>query len=217
MDVINFISKADGLPDADISAPGAKHQHGAATHYACGPRLHEYLREIGKILKQYDAFSVSEMHSVNDPKQVIKSVGESRGELDMIFSLEMLERMAGSDEAVLAIARKQYKLKSRHNARTPDQWDSNRNAGFSNGTPWIKVNDDFTYCNAASRVANPGSVLKLWRSCLALRNDLRDVITYGDFELIDAEHDHIFAYSRTNCNWKAQAVTVCSSRETRVS
>lgn len=89
MDVINFISKADGLPDADILAPGAKYQHGAATHYACGPRLHEYLRETGKILKQYDAFSVSEMHSVNDPKEVIKSVGESRGELDMIFSLEM--------------------------------------------------------------------------------------------------------------------------------
>lgn len=88
MDVINFISKNDGLPDAEISIPSAKYQLGAE-HYACGPRLHEYLQDIGKILKQYNAFSVGEMPSVGDPKEVIKSVGESRGELNMIFNFEM--------------------------------------------------------------------------------------------------------------------------------
>jgi glycosidase len=88
MDVINFISKRDGLPDAHISIPCDKYQHGAE-HYACGPRLHEYLRDIGNILKEYNAFSVGEMPSVEDPKEVIKSVGEGRGELNMIFNFEM--------------------------------------------------------------------------------------------------------------------------------
>lgn len=88
MDVINFISKQDGLPDATVRIPGAKFQWGDE-HYACGPRLHEYLQDIGKILKEYNAFSVGEMPAVQDPKEVIKSVGESRGELNMIFNFEM--------------------------------------------------------------------------------------------------------------------------------
>jgi glycosidase len=88
MDVINFISKSEGFPDAPIGIPGAEYQFGH-DHYACGPRLHEYLRDIGTILKEYDAFSVGEMPAVQDPKEVIKSVGESRGELNMIFNFEM--------------------------------------------------------------------------------------------------------------------------------
>lgn len=88
MDVINFISKAPGLPDAQVTAPSAKYQSGVE-HFACGPRLHEYLQGIGKILKEYNAFSVGEMPCVQDPKEVIKSVGEGRGELNMIFNFEM--------------------------------------------------------------------------------------------------------------------------------
>jgi hypothetical protein len=88
MDVINFISKRHGLPDAEVTIPSAKYQHGA-DHYACGPRMHEYLQDIGRILKEYSAFSVGEMPSVKDPKEVIKSVSETRGELNMIFNFEM--------------------------------------------------------------------------------------------------------------------------------
>ena len=88
MDVINFISKSNGLPDAQVSNPSAEYQHGAE-HYACGPRLHEYLQDIGKILKEYDAFSVGEMPAVDDPIEVLKSVDESRCELNMIFHFDM--------------------------------------------------------------------------------------------------------------------------------
>lgn len=88
MDVINFISKSEGLPDAPITVLGSEYQFGH-DHYACGPRLHEYLRDIGSILKEYDAFSVGEMPAVQDPEEIIKSVGENRGELNMIFNFEM--------------------------------------------------------------------------------------------------------------------------------
>jgi glycosidase len=88
MDVINFISKVPGLPDAPITNPDSEFQSGSK-YFACGPRLHEYLLALGKIPKEYDAFSVGEMPSVNDPKEILKAVGFDRGELNMIFHFEM--------------------------------------------------------------------------------------------------------------------------------
>jgi hypothetical protein len=88
MDVINFISKVPDLPDAAITRPDQEYQPGDK-YYACGPRLHEYLFALGKILKEYNAFSVGEMPCVDDPKEILKAVGFDRGELNMIFQFEM--------------------------------------------------------------------------------------------------------------------------------
>lgn len=85
MDVINYISKPPGLPDGDPSFPGWT----GSDLYSAGPRLHEYLRDIGEILQKYNAFSVGEMPSVMDPKEVIKAVGWDRRELNMIFHFEL--------------------------------------------------------------------------------------------------------------------------------
>ncbi|KAJ5912191.1 CAZyme family GH13 [Penicillium subrubescens] len=89
MDVINFISKDLDFPDAAITNPDSVWQNGAQ-YYACGPRLHEYLQDIGKILKEYDAFSVGEMPEVNDSDEILKAVGFDRGELSMIFHFELM-------------------------------------------------------------------------------------------------------------------------------
>ncbi|KAI2732554.1 CAZyme family GH13 [Penicillium roqueforti] len=89
MDVINFISKDPLLPNAPISNPDSEWQSGAQ-YYACGPKLHEYLRDIGSILKEYDAFSVGEMPEVNDVKEILNAVGYDRGELNMIFHFEIV-------------------------------------------------------------------------------------------------------------------------------
>ena len=88
MDVINFISKVPGLPDAAITLPSSKYQSGHE-FFAAGPRLHEFLQDIGKILKEFDAFSVGEMPAVSDLNEVLKAVGFDRGELNMIFHFEM--------------------------------------------------------------------------------------------------------------------------------
>ncbi|OBT83986.1 hypothetical protein VE02_08024 [Pseudogymnoascus sp. 03VT05] len=90
MDVINFISKVPGLPDAPIQDPTQKFQSGNE-FYACGPRLHEFLKDIGAILKEYDAFSVGEMPGVTDPEEILKSVAFDRGELNMIFHFEIVD------------------------------------------------------------------------------------------------------------------------------
>lgn len=88
MDVINFISKVPGLPDAPIQDPTQEFQSGSE-FYACGPRLHEFLKDLGTILKEYDAFSVGEMPEVSDPAEILKSVAFDRGELSMVFHFEM--------------------------------------------------------------------------------------------------------------------------------
>lgn len=77
------------------------------------------------------------------------------------------------------------------------------------------MNDDYTTCNAAAQVNTPGSAFEYWRSSLALRKKLRHIFIYGDFELIDANHEDVFAYSRSNGPQKA--LVVCNFRETQIS
>ncbi|KAL6869042.1 hypothetical protein ACO1O0_000365 [Amphichorda felina] len=85
MDVINFISKDQSFPDS------TKTVHRGAEFYACGPRCHEYLQEIGAILKEYDAFSVGEMPCVHDERELIKAIRSDRNELSMIFHFELMD------------------------------------------------------------------------------------------------------------------------------
>jgi glycosidase len=88
MDVINFISKVQSFPDAEITRPDQEYQSGHK-YFACGPRLHEFLLALGAILKEYNAFSVGEMPGVDDPEDILDAVGFERGELNMIFQFEM--------------------------------------------------------------------------------------------------------------------------------
>ena len=88
LDVINFISNVEGIPDALVTDPDKQWQHGA-THYACGPHLHEYLRDLGAIFKEYDAFSVGEIPFVYQPAEILNSVVFDRQELGMVFQFEM--------------------------------------------------------------------------------------------------------------------------------
>lgn len=90
MDVINFISKDPRFPDAPVKNPEQIWQW-AYCYYANGPRLHEYLQEIGKILKEYDAFSVGEMPYVRDPEEVLKAVRYDRNEINMIFQFDHVD------------------------------------------------------------------------------------------------------------------------------
>ena len=89
MDVINFISKEPGLPDGEITRDG--YLQNGVKWFACGPRLHEYLREIGKLLKEFDAFSVGEMPGVQDEMEIVKAVNEERGELAMAFQFDIVD------------------------------------------------------------------------------------------------------------------------------
>ena len=88
------------------------------------------------------------------------------------------------------------RAKSRDNARTPMQWDDSENAGFTTGTPWLKVNPNYKQINAASQVNDPDSVFSFYRRLVALRKEY-DVFVDGAFELLYEDDPDIFAYTRT--------------------
>ena len=314
MDVINFISKTyaeDGytLPDAPVTRPGFLQD--GSPHFACGPRVHEFFAGMGKIMREYDAFTVGEMPGCEDEGEILKAVRSDRGELQMAFHFEivnldgsnedkfmprkwtlpelktvtnkwqthmidndgwnavyienhdqgrsisryasdkpefrvasgkmlathfalqsgtpfvyegqelaminisetwpmekyrdletlnhwnaLLKRDPPPSEEEKAVVQKMYRLKGRDNARTPVQWDSSPNAGFTTGQPWIDVHDDYKEWNAANQTNASDSVYSYWGRVLQLRKSMKDVFVYGNFKLVDPDHEQVFAYAR---------------------
>jgi oligo-1,6-glucosidase len=86
--------------------------------------------------------------------------------------------------------------KSRDNARTPMQWTAGPNAGFTTGEPWLKVNPNHTEINAEDQRRDPDSVLSHYRRLIRLRRE-HPVIVYGRYRLILADHEEIYAFTRT--------------------
>ncbi len=87
--------------------------------------------------------------------------------------------------------------KGRDNARTPMQWDDTENAGFTEGTPWIKVNSNYQEINAKSQVNDPDSIFNCYKKLIQLRKEY-DIFVEGDFTLLLEEDENIFAYQRKN-------------------
>ena len=88
--------------------------------------------------------------------------------------------------------------KSRDNARTPMQWNSSKNGGFTEGTPWIMVNPNYKEINAEQEMADPDSVFHYYQHLIALRrsSSWSDIIVYGHYELLAPENPQVFAYTR---------------------
>ncbi len=84
---------------------------------------------------------------------------------------------------------------SRDNARTPVQWDTTKNAGFSVGKPWLTTNPNYATINVASQEKEPDSILNYYRDMIALRK-ANPTLVYGDYECVDRAHDAIYAYRR---------------------
>jgi len=88
-----------------------------------------------------------------------------------------------------------YRKQSRDNSRTPMQWDSSDNAGFTKGTPWIGVNPNYGRINVARDLANSDSIIRYYRALIKLRKE-RDGLVYGGFTLLEPENPHTFCYFR---------------------
>lgn len=321
LDVINYISKPQDFPDSISAWDGVL----GSEFYGAGPRLHEYLQEVGAILKEYNAFSVGEMPSVQDPNEVIKAVRHDRQELNMIFHFDFmcldkgpggkfdyrnwrlselkvpvakwqnfmythggwnalylenhdqprsvsrfasdspqhrvqsakmlatfLSFQAGtvfiyegqelgmtniprewpveeyldidsisswklltsqtSHPKILTTARAEFQKKSRDNARTPMQWTSDTvSGGFSTSAkaPWMRVNPNTKDINAAAQIHTPSSPFNYWQRVLAARKEYKDIVIYGNFEMLDEENEKIMAYRRTAEDGSAMVV-VCN-------
>lgn len=321
LDVINLISKDQAFPDADVdeSVPGP--YYWGDKYFANGPRLHEYLQQLGAIFKKYDAFTVGETPFVQDIEEITRTVGADRDELGMAFQFDIVQLDDGplgryspgqftpaklkecirkwqtelpsrggwnalfienhdqaravsrylsdapqhrahasmliammlvfqsgtpfvyqGQELGLANVPKSWDLdkyidiesqhainelkrtnappekfeelkvllntKSRDNARVPMQWDASENAGFTTGTPWMPLNDDYKEWNAAKQVDDPNSPYTFWSRALKLRKQYKDAVVYGDFEMFDVDHPDVIAFSRTSKDGTAIGVVL---------
>ena len=99
--------------------------------------------------------------------------------------------------------------KSRDNARTPMQWDCTKNGGFTSGTPWISVNENFREINTEDG-EKPDSVFQYYRKLIELRKQL-PVLSRGHFEALLRDDGRILAYRRVlEENGKTELYVVCN-------
>ena len=87
-------------------------------------------------------------------------------------------------------------LSSRDSARTPMQWNSSENAGFSTAKPWFYVNPNYKKVNVEKEESDENSILNFYRKCLALRKSSKTLI-YGDYKEYFPKDPNIYMYERS--------------------
>ena len=129
-------------------------------------------QEIGMTNVQFD-----ELTDYDD----IQSVNRAR---------QMMEEGTPREEAMNYIY-----ASSRDNVRTPMQWNSQPEAGFTTGTPWLGVNPNYADINVAESLKDPNSIYHFYKEMIALRRD-NEALIYGSYELVLPLHKQVYAYKR---------------------
>ena len=132
-------------------------------------------------------------------------------DLETINQYQIALKAGMSKEQALEIARHH----SRDNARTPMQWSSEENAGFSKGKPWMPVNENYKVVNVAEEEKEYGSILNFYKRLIAFykSEEYNEILTYGDFRPMYEKEDRIFAYSRSYGCQKLVLICNFSSKE----
>lgn len=137
-----------------------------------------------------------------------ENIGDYR-DVESLNVYNILREEGMAEEEIINI----LKSKSRDNSRTPVQWDSSENAGFSDGMPWINVASNYMEINAEKALKDGNSIFYHYKKLIQLRKQY-DIITYGDYELISEEHPEVFAYVRNGNNEKLLVVNNFYGEET---
>lgn len=145
---------------------------------------------------------------------------KSIDEVDDISTLDeykvALDAGLTPEAALKAVARR-----SRDNARTPMQWTGEENAGFTAGTPWLRVNSNYTAINVEKETIDPNSVLNFYKKLIALRKDpeYKETVVYGALEPFMEDRHNLMAYYRKgdktllvvgNYQWDEQEIALPS-------
>ena len=145
---------------------------------------------------------------------------KSIDEVDDISTLDeykvALDAGLTPEAALKAVARR-----SRDNARTPMQWTCGENAGFTAGTPWLRVNPNYTAINVEKESGDPDSVLNFYKKLIALRKspEYKETVVYGALIPFMEDRHNLMAYYRKgdktllvvgNYQWDEQEITLPS-------
>ncbi|WP_342427935.1 alpha,alpha-phosphotrehalase [Paenibacillus sp. FSL L8-0158] len=114
-------------------------------------------------------------------------------DVESLNMYRILQEQGKSAEEALNIIRE----RSRDNSRTPMQWDNTRNAGFTTGTPWIKVDERYPQINVQAQLEDPNSIYHHYRKLIHLRKTVQ-VLTDGSYQRLDEAHPQVYAYQRSN-------------------
>ena len=134
--------------------------------------------------------------------------GQEIGMENMDFtSMEQIDDISTIDEYKVALnagctekeALQAASAFSRDNARTPVQWNTEKNAGFTTGTPWLGVNHDYKEINVESQLMDSDSLLSFYKKMTALRKtqEYKDTFVYGSFKPYKEDQENLIAYTRT--------------------
>ena len=120
-----------------------------------------------------------------------------------------IEAGLSPEEAFAAV--KHY---SRDNSRTPFQWDTSENAGFTTGKPWLMVNPDYKRINVASQINDPDSVLSYYKKLTALRKnpEYSETVVYGKTIPYLSDVERLMAFERVS---KDQTLLILGNFQTK--
>jgi len=130
--------------------------------------------------------------------------------------LEQRKKEANGEDVDMSDVLDDFQRKARDHARVPMQWDATEHAGFTSGTPWMRVNDDYKLWNAASQFSDRRSVRSFWKEALRIRKT-NDVLIYGDFHDLSTGDEQIFAYTRSLGNTTAFVILNFKAEEIQFS
>lgn len=131
-----------------------------------------------------------------------KNIADYR-DVETLNAYEALKAQGVPEQEIMDILQQ----KSRDNGRTPMQWNDSHCAGFTTGTPWIPVSENYKTVNAEEQTSRKDSVFYHYKRLIELRKKY-DIITYGDYQLLLADHPRVFVYTR---NWKNETLLVVSN------
>jgi oligo-1,6-glucosidase len=121
-----------------------------------------------------------------------------------IETLNMYQKIKNEGGDLQAFIESQKNGGARDNGRTPMQWSDTTEAGFTNGTPWIKVNPNYTTINVHAEEKDPHSILNYFKKMVRLRKTTPALI-YGKYELLDKENPSVYCYTR---EWDGKKILV---------
>ncbi len=130
-------------------------------------------------------------------------------DVESINYYNILKHEGKDEEEIIKI----LQSKSRDNSRTPMQWNSDKDAGFTAGTPWISVAGNYKEINVEKALEDKDSIFYHYKKLINLRKEY-DIIAYGDFNMILKEHRDIFAYLREYGNEKLLVINNFYGKDT---
>jgi oligo-1,6-glucosidase len=116
---------------------------------------------------------------------------EQYNDVELLTNYEQVKAKGGDLKRFL----EGMKISSRDNGRTPMQWDTTTNGGFSNSKPWLPTNENYKTINAAAQENDPNSCLNYFRKMTKLRKE-NEALIYGKYTLLDKDNADVFAYTR---------------------